>query len=132
MGYDTSPYLDTQRYSTLTELIQTTVNRFGDKPAFVSLGKTLSFNEIENVLANHEAVMECAVIGVPDEHSGEAVKAVVVLTEGVSPDTAMKASIEAYCRSQLAAYKVPKFFEFVEQLPKSTVGKILRRKLRES
>ena len=87
-------------------------------------------NEVENVLASHEAVMECAVIGVPDERTGEAVKAVIVLTQGTAAGEATRHVIEEHCRSQLTAYKIPKHIEFVEQLPKSTVGKILRRELR--
>ncbi|HCD12125.1 MAG TPA: long-chain fatty acid--CoA ligase, partial [Shewanella sp.] len=87
-------------------------------------------NEVENVLARCELVLECAVIGVEDERSGEAVKAVIVLKPEVDAAKA-QAAIEAHCRAELAAYKVPKMIEFVAQLPKSTVGKILRRELRK-
>lgn len=88
-------------------------------------------NEVENILANHADVLECAVVGITDDHSGEAVKAFIVLNSAsaLSEDEA-KASISAYCREQLAAYKVPRFIEFKAQLPKSTVGKILRRELK--
>jgi long-chain acyl-CoA synthetase len=68
------------------------------------------------------------VIGVPDPVRGESVKAFVVLKEG---ETATAEEIEAFCREQLAAYKVPRQVEFISDLPKSVVGKILRRELRQ-
>ncbi|MCG9695767.1 AMP-binding protein [Shewanella sp. Isolate11] len=87
-------------------------------------------NEVEDVLASHDAVMECAVIGVEDNHSGEAVKAVIVLKDQTQDTETAKAAIIEHCRTQLTAYKVPKIIEFMPTLPKSTVGKILRRELR--
>jgi long-chain acyl-CoA synthetase len=84
-------------------------------------------NEVEEVLAMHPAVVESAVIGVPDERSGEAVKAIVV----VSDPALAPATLIAHCREQLAAYKVPRQIVFTSELPKSNVGKILRRALRE-
>ena len=84
-------------------------------------------NEIEAVLAEHPDVMEVAVIGVPDEQTGEAVRAVVA-----SRNPALTAGdLIAYCRERLTGYKVPKQIVFMEQLPKSTVGKILRAELRK-
>jgi long-chain acyl-CoA synthetase len=83
-------------------------------------------NEVEAVLAGHAQVLECAVIGVPDERTGEALKAFVV-----ARDPALRGEILiAYCRANLTAYKVPRQFVFVDQLPKSPVGKILHRSLR--
>ncbi|HJU23464.1 MAG TPA: long-chain-fatty-acid--CoA ligase [Casimicrobiaceae bacterium] len=84
-------------------------------------------NEVEAVVAMHEGVLECAVIGVPDAKSGEAVKLFVV------PRHARLTAEElmAYCHDHLAAYKCPREVIFRRQLPKSNVGKILRRKLRE-
>jgi long-chain acyl-CoA synthetase len=84
-------------------------------------------NEVEAVVAAHPGVLECAVVGVPDERSGEAVKLFVVrkdpkLTEG---------ELRHHCATVLASYKVPKFIEFRSELPKSNVGKILRRVLRD-
>lgn len=85
-------------------------------------------NEIEDVLFTHAAVKECAVIGVPDQYRGEAVKAFVVLKEGA---TTTAEELQAYCRERLAKYKLPSVIEFLAALPKSAVGKVLRRELRE-
>ncbi|MEX8517584.1 MAG: long-chain-fatty-acid--CoA ligase [Leptothrix sp. (in: b-proteobacteria)] len=82
--------------------------------------------EIEQVVSLHPGVHECAVVGVPDPHSGEAVKLFVVKRD----PTLSEAELAAYCRSNFTAYKRPKTIEFRDELPKSTVGKILRRELR--
>ncbi|WOT05903.1 AMP-binding protein [Shewanella youngdeokensis] len=87
-------------------------------------------NEVEDVLASHDAVLECAVIGIENDRSGEAVKAVIVLDNPKLDHSQVKADIAQYCREHLAAYKNPKVIEFVDSLPKSTVGKTLRRELR--
>ena len=84
-------------------------------------------NEIEGVVSTHPDIIECAVIGIPDEKSGEAVKLYVVSS---NPDLS-EADLKAFCREQLTAYKVPRFIEFSADLPKSNVGKILRRELRD-
>jgi long-chain acyl-CoA synthetase len=84
-------------------------------------------NEVEDVVASHPGVRECAVIGVPDEHSGEAVKLFVVRAD---PNLTEHDLVE-YCRENLTGYKRPRFIEFRSDLPKSNVGKILRRALRE-
>ncbi len=84
-------------------------------------------NEIEDVVAGHPDVLEVGAIGVVDEDSGEAVKVVVVRkSTTLTPEV-----LRAHCRKQLTGYKVPKHVEFAEELPKSNVGKILRRELRE-
>ncbi|MFV8571083.1 AMP-binding protein [Marinobacter sp. SBS5] len=84
-------------------------------------------NEIEDVVTSHPKVVECAAVGVEDAKSGEAVKVYVVATkEGVSAN-----ELKEFCRERLTAYKVPKHFEFRDELPKSNVGKILRRELRD-
>ncbi|MEM7295703.1 MAG: AMP-binding protein [Pseudomonadota bacterium] len=83
-------------------------------------------NEIEDCLAAHPGILECAVIGVPDDATGEAVKAFVILKdEGLSSE-----DIRTHCRAHLTAYKVPKTVAFRDSLPKSNVGKILRKDLR--
>jgi long-chain acyl-CoA synthetase len=84
-------------------------------------------NEIEDVLAMHPKVLEVAAIGVPDEKSGEAVKVCVVRKDpSLSED-----EIRAYCKENLTGYKRPRIVEFFDELPKTNVGKILRRELRE-
>ena len=84
-------------------------------------------NEVEEVLASHPGVLECAVIGVPDEKSTEAVKAFVVRKD---PSVTAQ-DIIAFAHTQLTNYKVPKQIEFRTDLPKTNVGKILRRELRD-
>ncbi|MDX8354124.1 AMP-binding protein [Cognatiyoonia sp. IB215182] len=83
-------------------------------------------NEIEDMLAAHPGVNEVAVIGVPDGASGEAVKAFIVKQD----DTLSVEAVRSYCKEHLTAYKVPKQVEFRDELPKSNVGKILRKDLR--
>ena len=83
-------------------------------------------NEIEHVITSHRDVLECAVVGVVDDRTGEAVKAFVVRRNSDLTETALR----EFCRTDLTAYKVPKHIEFRDELPKSNVGKILRRELR--
>ena len=84
-------------------------------------------NEVEEVVASHPGVLEVACVGVPDQHSGEAVKLYVV-----KKDKALsKEDLLEYCKEQLTGYKRPKFIEFRDALPKTNVGKILRRELRD-
>ncbi|MGL3105086.1 long-chain fatty acid--CoA ligase [Bradyrhizobium sp. BR 1432] len=84
-------------------------------------------NEIEEVIASHPGVLECAVIGIPNSKSGEAVKAFIVKKD---PNLTAEAVIK-FCQEQLTGYKVPKHIEFRNDLPKTNVGKILRRQLRD-
>ena len=84
--------------------------------------------EIEEVISSHPAVHEVGVAGVPDKMRGEKAKAWIVLNEGAS---LTEAEVKSWCRERLAPYKVPAKFEFVSELPKTQVGKILRRALRE-
>jgi long-chain acyl-CoA synthetase len=83
-------------------------------------------NEIEEIVAGHDKVLECAAIGVPDEKCGEAVKLFIVNKEPSLSENELR----SFCKEKLTGYKVPKFFEFRQELPKSNVGKILRRALR--
>jgi long-chain acyl-CoA synthetase len=85
-------------------------------------------NEIEEVATGCPGVAECACVGVPDEKSGEAVKLFVVRAQGASVTAD---EILAYCRANLTGYKMPRHISFIDTLPKSTVGKILRRELRD-
>jgi long-chain acyl-CoA synthetase len=83
--------------------------------------------ELEAVIAQHPGVLECAVIGVPDEHSGEAVKVFVVRKDpNLTADQVMD-----FCKQQFTGYKKPKYVEFRDELPKTNVGKILHRVLRD-
>jgi long-chain acyl-CoA synthetase len=84
--------------------------------------------EIEEVLSTHPSVVEVGVLGLPDNLRGEIVKAFVVLRAGHS---ATAAELKAFCRERLAPYKVPAKFEFVATLPKTEIGKVLRRVLRQ-
>jgi long-chain acyl-CoA synthetase len=85
-------------------------------------------NEIEGVVAGHPGVLECAVVGVPDDKSGEAVKLVVVKKDaGLTSDEVLK-----FCREHMTGYKVPRVIEFRTELPKTPVGKVLRRELRDA
>ena len=85
-------------------------------------------NEIEQVIATHPGVVECAAVGVPDEKSGEAVKVFVVRKD---PALTVEQLLD-FCRDNLTGYKKPKYVEFRDELPKSNVGKILRRELRDA
>jgi len=85
-------------------------------------------NELEDVIVTHPNILECAVIGVPDERCGEAVKVFIV-----KKDTKLTVDqVKSFCREKLTGYKIPKHYEFRDSLPKSNVGKILRKDLRES
>ena len=84
-------------------------------------------NEVENVLASHPKVLEVAAIGIPDERSGEVIKVFIVKKHA----DVTEEEIKAYCYENMTNYKVPKFIEFRKELPKSNVGKILRRVLKE-
>jgi long-chain acyl-CoA synthetase len=98
------------------------------KDMIVSGGENVYPTEVENVLMTHPAVDDVAVIGVPDEKWGEAVKAVVVAATGTAPT---EAELIAYGRERLAGFKLPKSVDFAEVLPRNPSGKLLKRHLRE-
>lgn len=100
------------------------------KDMIIAGGYNIYPREVEEVLYQHEAVQEAAVVGVPDPYRGETVAAFLVLKEGYKGKVTEK-DIEAFCRQNLAAYKVPRIIQFRDSLPKTSVGKILRRELRE-
>ena len=97
------------------------------KDMIISGGFNIYPRDVDEVLFAHPKILEGCAIGVPDEYSGERIKAYVVLKEG---ETATAIEIIDYCKENLVKYKVPKYVEFVKELPKSAVGKILRKELR--
>ncbi|MFA5787738.1 MAG: long-chain fatty acid--CoA ligase, partial [Actinomycetota bacterium] len=100
------------------------------KDLIIASGYNIYPREIEEVLHQHPAVLEAAALGVPDPYRGETVKACIVL----KPEHRGKVTEEeiiGFCRENLAAYKAPRIVQFYDELPKSGVGKILRRELRD-
>jgi long-chain acyl-CoA synthetase len=98
------------------------------KDLIIASGYNVYPREVEEVLFHHPKVQEAAVVGVPCDYRMETVKAVVVLKPGLN---ATEDEIVSFCRKELAAYKVPKIVEFRTDLPRTLVGKVLRRELRE-
>ncbi len=111
-------YRDEEGYLFLTDRI---------KDMIVSGGENIYPIEVEEVISQHPAVVEVAVIGVPDERWGETVKALVVLAPGAAVETD---ELVAFARERLAGYKLPRSVEFVAELPHSPAGKVLKRELR--
>ena len=110
---------DAQGYFTITDR---------KKDMILVSGFNVYPNEIESVVAAHPGVLECGVVGVPDEKSGEAVKVVIV-----RKDVALtKDSVISHCKTQLTGYKMPRHVEFRDALPKTPIGKVLRRELRDT
>ena len=99
------------------------------KDMIITGGENVYSVEVENVIYSHAAVLETAVIGVPDPEWGEAVKAVVVLKPG--KDAGEKEIIQ-YCKNRLAGYKTPKSVDFVSELPKTGSGKLYKKALKEN
>lgn len=97
----------------------------------ISSGYRMGPEEIEDTVADHPAVADCGVIGVPDETRGEIPKAFVVLREGEETTEETKETIQQFVRDKLAQYEYPRAIEFVEELPKTTTGKIRRESLRD-
>jgi long-chain acyl-CoA synthetase len=112
-------HLDDQGYVTITDR---------KKDMILVSGFNVYPNEIESVIAMHPGVLECGAVGVPDDKSGEAVKVVIVRKD---PDLTKEAVIE-HCKAQLTGYKLPRHVEFRDALPKTPVGKVLRRDLRDT
>jgi len=98
------------------------------KDMIVASGFNIFPQEIDEILFSHPRILEACTIGIPDPYRGEAPKAYVVLKQG---EVLEKEEIIAFCKERLAAYKVPREIEFIGELPKSAVGKILRKELRE-
>lgn len=98
------------------------------KDMIIAGGFNIYPREIEEVLYEHDAIQECVVAGIPDPYRGETVKAYIVIKEG---HEVSEEELDAFCRTKLAAFKVPRFYDFRDELPKTAVGKILRRTLIE-
>ena len=98
------------------------------KDMIIAGGFNIYPRDVEEVLYEHPAIQECVVAGVPDPYRGETVKAFIVLKEGAS---VTEEELNKFCRENLASFKVPRIYEFRTELPKTAVGKILRRTLIE-
>ncbi len=94
----------------------------------IASGFNIYPREVEEILFEHNDIQEATVIGIPDEYRGETVKAVIVPKKGMTLD---KKQLDRYCRKNLAAFKVPRIYEFREELPKTIIGKVLKRQLIE-
>jgi long-chain acyl-CoA synthetase len=112
-------HLDAQGYFTITDR---------KKDMILVSGFNVYPNEIESVVATHPGVLECGAVGVPDAKSGEAVKVVIVRNDA----SLTKQAVIEHCKGQLTGYKVPRHVEFRDSLPKTPIGKILRRELRDA
>ncbi|MBN2283377.1 MAG: long-chain fatty acid--CoA ligase [Deltaproteobacteria bacterium] len=98
------------------------------KDLIVASGFNIYPNEIDDILFSHAKIQEACCIGVPDKYRGETVKAYVVVKQG---ESLTEEEVRAFCKERMTAYKVPTEIEFIQELPKSAIGKILRRELRE-
>lgn len=96
------------------------------KDMIIASGFNIYPREVEEVLYEHDAILECVVAGIPDPYRGETVKAYIVLKDGAS---VTEEELDKFCREQLASFKVPRHYEIRTELPKTAVGKILRRTL---
>jgi long-chain acyl-CoA synthetase len=112
-------HLDANGYVTITDR---------KKDMILVSGFNVYPNEIESVVATHPGVLECGVVGVPDDRSGEAVKVVIVRKD----PNLTKETVISHCKTQLTGYKVPRQVEFRDALPKTPIGKVLRRELRDA
>ena len=102
-----------------------------DDDVITSGGYRIGPGEIEDCLIKHPAVQIAAAVGVPDELRTERVKAFVVLAEGQAPSEALAKEIQDFVKTRLAAHEYPRDVEFIDELPMTTTGKIIRKKLRE-
>ena len=97
------------------------------KDMIISSGYNVYPNEIEDYLGNHPNILEAGIIGIPDKNRGEAIKAFIVADD----EKVTSSQVIQYCKEGLTEYKIPKTVIFLQELPKTNVGKILRRKLRD-
>jgi acyl-CoA synthetase (AMP-forming)/AMP-acid ligase II len=115
-------YLDVDGYLYLTDRVAHMI---------ISGGVNIYPQETEDVLVAHPLVADVAVIGVPDDEMGEAVKAVVQLADQADPGVDLAEDLIGYCRSELATYKCPRTVDFVDELPRDPNGKLYKRLLRD-
>ena len=101
------------------------------KDMIISGGVNIYPQEVEDTLIVHPDIEDAAVIGVPDEDMGEAVKAIVQLVPGKSPSDERANALIAFCRARIAGFKCPRSVDFVDELPRLPTGKLLKRKLRD-
>jgi len=112
-------YFDDEGYLTISDR---------KKDVIVASGFNIFPKEIDEILFEHPKISEACCIGIPDEYRGETVKAYIVVKAG---ETLTKQEVTAFCKERMTAYKVPTEVEFIDELPKSAIGKIMRRELRE-
>jgi long-chain acyl-CoA synthetase len=112
-------YFDDEGYLTISDR---------KKDLIVASGFNVYPKEIDEILYEHPKILEACCIGVPDEYRGETVKAYIVIEPG---QTLTKEEVTSFCKERMTAYKVPTEIEFIDELPKSAIGKIMRRELRE-
>jgi 2-aminobenzoate-CoA ligase len=98
----------------------------------VSSGYNIAGPEVEAALLSHDAVLECAVIGTPDEERGHNVEAHIVLAEEITPDDALIKALQDHVKATIAPFKYPRSVKFVSSLPKTATGKIQRFRLRNA
>ena len=98
----------------------------------ISGGVNIYPQEVENALTMHPAVLDVAVIGLPDDEMGEQVRAVVQVAEGVRPGPELAEELIAHVRARIAHFKAPRAVDFVDALPRTPTGKLVKRRLRES
>jgi 2-aminobenzoate-CoA ligase len=98
----------------------------------ISAGYNIGAPEVEAAVIQHEAVLECAVVGVPDEDRGQAVKAFIVLKAGIDGSDTLARAIQDHVKATIAPYKYPRLVEFVAALPKTDTGKLQRFRLKET
>ncbi|MGL4440666.1 MAG: AMP-binding enzyme, partial [Bosea sp. (in: a-proteobacteria)] len=103
-----------------------------DRKSFVIIsgGVNIYPQEVEHLLLQHEAVLDAAVIGIPNEEFGEEVKAVVQLVDGLQPNDELSQELIAFCRTKLSAIKCPRSIDFCKELPRSPTGKLFKRKIK--
>ncbi len=97
----------------------------------ISGGVNIYPQEVENLLLQHEAVLDAAVIGIPNEDFGEEVKAVVQLVDGVEGSEELSNELVTFCRARLSAIKCPRSVDFRMEFPRSPTGKLLKRQIRD-